>query len=453
MVHRTKEMDGKLLREFNSLTLETYESFREEQKVLQLDRRRLELEYEQQKVMMGKFRQIYADRRIYLDVGGRRFLSSVSILTRVPSSYFATILTANWAHEFDPTKPIQVQVERDGTYFHHVLEFLEHGTVCTKDPDVLRRLRDEFDFYCLDFPRHYDEVHLILGGTTSMDVWTRHVERFNPITQTWRNVKHMPALRRDFATCSMDGFVYVIGGQDRNQNCLSTCIRYDPVENRWIDNVPRMPVSLSDHVAHAVGNAIYVLGGKVYDGEFNTIVYKLQDNVWSEETICPPALTETSLADTRVCTVQGHLYLIVPHHLYRYDAQNKSWVTLSEDTNNTRFCDTLCVLDGMIYTAGFKTMSCYNTHYDTWSVLPPTRYERMDYGIFAHGGSIYAVGGADYDGRINITERYIPHLGTWVEVRDGELKEDRSDFHTVSITCASKMCRIQDYSMVIDIDG
>ena len=82
-------------------------------------------------------------------VGGAVFTTTVEILTSVPDSFFSKALDNTW----NSTKASTLVIDRDGTYFQHVLNYLTFGFLpraptgrCNISKEVLELLVVEADF-------------------------------------------------------------------------------------------------------------------------------------------------------------------------------------------------------------------------------------------------------------------------------------------------------------------
>ena len=90
----------------------------------------------------------FQSSQIKLDVGGKRFTTSLSTLTREQDSMLAVMF--NGRHELTSDSKGAYFIDRDGTHFRYVLNFLRDGEVCLpSDHGVLVELLREADYYQL----------------------------------------------------------------------------------------------------------------------------------------------------------------------------------------------------------------------------------------------------------------------------------------------------------------
>eukprot|EP00741_Cyanophora_paradoxa_P001923 tig00000523_g1862.t1 len=110
--------------------------------------RRLVDEYEMEKLVTQQANGWHEDK-VVLNIGGRRFETSKSTLTRLSDTFFGCLLGGNFAVKREADGA--VFVDRDGTCFEYVLNYLRDGTdaVLPDDPHVLQRLEREAKFYQL----------------------------------------------------------------------------------------------------------------------------------------------------------------------------------------------------------------------------------------------------------------------------------------------------------------
>ena len=123
------------------------------------------------------------------------------------------------------------------------------------------------------------------------------VEVYDPATNTWAKRAHMPTKRAALSVEVVNDQVYAIGGHgwprvgNRNGPFLTVIEEYDPNTNRWrkVKDMPDARVSFSTVV---VGNAIYLIGGFVWQGRRTkdvraVDVYNPETNKWSDISSMP----------------------------------------------------------------------------------------------------------------------------------------------------------------------
>lgn len=88
------------------------------------------------------------------------------------------------------------------------------------------------------------------------------IEEYDPKTNRWRKEKDMPDVRLSFSTAVVGNAIYLIGGfvwQGRYTENVMTVDVYNPVTDKW-SNIPSMPRSLNPWGTEIVNGTIYVFG-------------------------------------------------------------------------------------------------------------------------------------------------------------------------------------------------
>ena len=120
------------------------------------DRQELDEEkkkWEEEKAVMHK-KFTFSGPRIILDVGGVRHSTSRSTLTKYPESMLGIMFSGRHDLETMQCKDGSFFIDRDGTHFRHILNYLRDGEEVIESfpqsPDVLLELIREAKFYQLD---------------------------------------------------------------------------------------------------------------------------------------------------------------------------------------------------------------------------------------------------------------------------------------------------------------
>ncbi len=92
-------------------------------------------------------------------------------------------------------------------------------------------------------------------------------EAYDPTSDSWAEKAPMPTARHHHVSAVVDEKLYIIGGRyglsyaDHNFNNSNTNEMYDPAQNKW-SNLKSIPTSRSGAAAATVNGSIYVLGGE-----------------------------------------------------------------------------------------------------------------------------------------------------------------------------------------------
>ncbi len=149
---------------------------------------------------------------------------------------------------------------------------------------------------------------VIAGEPADPDWDTRHVEEYDPTTDTWIRKADMLTARSNAAACAVDGKIYVIGGVIGNLHNapISTVEEYDPATDTWTRkaNMPTARMALS---ASVVDGKIYAIGGGIWNGPiFSTVEkYDPTTDTWTTE---PDMATRRFSLSTS--TANGKIYAI-----------------------------------------------------------------------------------------------------------------------------------------------
>jgi hypothetical protein len=336
-------------------------------------------------------------------------------------------------------------IDRDGEHFGQVLQYLRNGVVSVAEQDaseldisMLRWLKREFGFYCIDLYLEQQEVAFAVGGTDANNTPKATMERYDAASGVWREAISMVTGRVDFGLCALGGVLYSIGGKDAGKVLLASVERYDPSLDSWND-APPMPRARAAHCAVAVSDAMYVIGGlELIDGHLRRVRKVLKfDNrtqAWSEVAPMPEPQ-----AYAGVCVLESNIYVFGGKSrdnrdtttVYCYDPVTDAWTTLAPMPEAKCF-HSVCVIGGLIYVLGGQNVAasssvhCFDPVAKSWSAVAPMSTARSACASFVLNGSIYVAGG--YDGRRHVAsvERYDVVSNTWSLV--GAMNQERSGF-------------------------
>eukprot|EP01118_Nematostelium_gracile_P004845 TRINITY_DN15777_c0_g1_i1.p1 TRINITY_DN15777_c0_g1~~TRINITY_DN15777_c0_g1_i1.p1 ORF type:complete len:253 (-),score=49.35 TRINITY_DN15777_c0_g1_i1:9-767(-) len=90
--------------------------------------------------------------RIHLNVGGRRFATTRSTLTSLEGTYFSAMLASE---TWKPDPNGEYFIDRDPTYFNHILNYLRTGSVFYRNftEDERNDLETELDYYQIPYEK------------------------------------------------------------------------------------------------------------------------------------------------------------------------------------------------------------------------------------------------------------------------------------------------------------
>ena len=176
----------------------------------------------------------------------------------------------------------------------------------------------------------------------------------------------------------MGDSLYVVGGRDHNEQKLSSVLRYDVKDERWVECAP-MPSPRSGFAMCTLGECLYVAGGSTGTarGVADCLRYDVQSDTW--EAMAP---MQVGRYGCNACAVGGKIYAVGGFGDYGggvctgatecFDPATGQWTRLA-DMPTPRGWSTSFVLDGSIYVAGASQrgevadVHLYDVASDTWS--------------------------------------------------------------------------------------
>jgi hypothetical protein len=408
----------------------------------EVDARRGELHREIEAMQTHQAKQ---EGRIELNIGGFHFQTSVQTLRRVPHTFFDAYFSGRYAQ--DVCSDGSIFVDRDGTHFGHVLEYMRDGHVSVAEagaqPSVslLRALKREFGFYCIELCAKQEiqpeqpEMAYVMGGSGN-NGHLSNMERYDAQTIQWSTMAAMSTSRGIFGACVVVGEVYVIGGVC-DAGRLASVEKYSPLSDTW-STVTLLPAGRSSHAAVAMGSHIYVLGGALGADHITTDVlrYDTRQGTWTQATPMPDRKTKHA-----ACAIGSDIYVFggsfgggrLDASVFKLDTVSGAWITLAP-MPRACFCRSAIVLDGLVYILGGQrdnAVLCFDPATEVWSVLSPNMNKRKYGSSFVVGECLYFAGGKD---AMSSVERYDVASDTWTAVAD--MLEGRSRSRAVTIGSA-----------------
>ncbi|KAL1463208.1 hypothetical protein WDU94_014983 [Cyamophila willieti] len=214
------------------------------------------------------------------------------------------------------------------------------------------------------------EAILVFGGVDARTPYSklkgngREIYRYNPFVNTWQLVGEMPVARHSHGTVYLNGFVYMAGGvdldQDENIDVTNTVLSFNPANKQWTCIIPMIYSRKIFSFVICCGK-IYAIGG--------------QDN--------------RSILSSVEC----------------FDPDLQTWREVSP-LKGARMGMAAAEVNGKIWIAGgytgdkrspvTDTLECYDPRTNTWSILTPKlRYPRyMATLMSVNNDKVYLIGGA-----------------------------------------------------------
>ena len=273
-------------------------------------------------------------------------------------------------------------------------------------------------------------------GTDSVNI-TNASQETTP--DSWSTKTPMPTARSRVASSTVNGKIYVIGGEDGSGSFLSTVEEYDPATDSWTTKTP-MPTARSRVASSTVNGKIYVIGGEDGSGSFLSTVeeYDPTTNIWSTKTAMPTGFITAGITSN---VVNEKIYVLRgsfgpgPATVDEYDPVTDMWTAMSSGSVPRYFFSSR-VVNGKIYVIGgqypydLDVVNEYDPTTDTWTncggICTPMPTARMATTSVVRG-KIYAIGGhamgyqLDERGLVynntpsylNMVEEYDPTTDSW----------------------------------------
>jgi N-acetylneuraminic acid mutarotase len=396
--------------------------------------------------------------RVELNIGGYRFETSVQTLRRLPHTFFDAYFSGRYAQ--DVCNDGSIFVDRNGEHFGHILQYLRDGVLLVAEQDaseldvsVLRWLKREFGFYCIELNAEVeDEEILVVGCSYGQLQGVIDVKRYDVASGTWREAAPMIDERRQSALCVLDGEVYATGGISARNIFVSSMVRYSPSLDRWCI-APALPRARYEHSASVVGEAIYILGGleadledegdeeDEIDGRIDSVLkFDSKTQKWSEVASMPEARCNAAVTvlGSDIYVFGGDAGSGESVITYCYNTISDEWMMVAP-MPVAKSAHSACVLDGLLYVmGGFRDSRALDSVHrfdpvtNTWSTLAPMLAARSKLQSVVMGGSIYAIGGWNVPGHpLSSVERYDANSDTWAVVSDMAMGVGRSSFGAV----------------------
>lgn len=201
------------------------------------------------------------------------------------------------------------------------------------------------------------------------------VDRYNPVSETWRPCSPMSVPRNRVGVAVMDELLYAVGGS-AGLEYHNTVEYYDPELDRWTLVKPMHSKRLGVGVA-VVNRLLYAIGG--FDGQArlsSVECYHPENNEW---TVLPSMKYGRSGAG--VVAMQQYIY----------------------------------VVGGFDGTRQLDSVEKYDTELQTWELVAPIQIARSALSLTVLDGRLYAMGGYDGQNFLAFVEVYDPVSNMWVE--------------------------------------
>ena len=137
---------------------------------------------------------------VRLNVGGHVFCTTIATLTREPSSMLAAMFSGRFPPVMDPFDCFFI--DRDGTHFRHILNYLRDGVCCPPDDDIQMREEILAEARCAGVPSNVCECGCVCSCMCAHSRSRRvHSSRFYQLPGLVAELQGAPrATKREYLT-------------------------------------------------------------------------------------------------------------------------------------------------------------------------------------------------------------------------------------------------------------
>jgi len=306
-----------------------------------------------------------------------------------------------------------------------------------------RALRGGVGSMLSEFPALFPSQVYAVGGTDGTAETLSSVERFDSASCMWEAVPPLLQPRESCAAVAANGTIYVLGGVNDSDICLSSVECFGPHTGGVWEPMPPMRFARGSAAAVAVAGQIYVVGGR--DGFQSLDSVERFDPGMRRWDLQQPLRSARFGAAAAV--LGGRVYVVggrgggrVLDAVERFDVDVGVWETLPP-LHARRYRTAAAAAHGRVYVAGgcdgswqtgLRSVERFDPDTWAWSILAPLQVPRWGAAAVPAGGSICVLGGRNGAGALASVERFDPATGTW---------EPLPPLQTARKFCAAATCR------------
>jgi len=270
----------------------------------------------------------------------------------------------------------------------------------------------------------------VMGGWSHKHKNMNTVEVLEP--DGWKMVNPMKSKRRNFAASTVNGKLFIFGGEDTDRTLSSVeCMDpIAPIHRQWKTITP-LPSARCRLATATRGHHVFISGGlnEILEPVTNITRYNVRKKRW--KTLCDMPMSRYSHASV---IVNDTLFVIGG-----YDADNvclssidclrlKRWDELPSESAYTWYAGIpmpacsgrVCAIvwNGKILVAdGMKHVEAFDPKTNEWEQLPMLQCRRRKFSMALYRGRPIVMGGYDEHGFcLDTVEMYIEHFDTWVYI-------------------------------------
>jgi N-acetylneuraminic acid mutarotase len=263
----------------------------------------------------------------------------------------------------------------------------------------------------------------IIGGETNSETATNSAERYNTLTNTWENITNLSKGIRLAAATSCNNKLYLAGGipsgQSQSTNSVYT---FDPVTSKWESSTPMLEARRS-HALVEFDNKIYAIGGLQGSNIISSIeMYDYQSSTWSKITDIPYDVigAKSIVFNGKIYiiggfTMQGAKYLFKPD-VYTFDLMTQQWNKDSElkiarrDFTAMANNEYIIVASGLNNDGFLNETEIYSMTAKQWVTFSNLNNTRTCVNGAYCNDHFYLIGGQYHNNKISSVEKIKVHL-------------------------------------------
>ncbi len=257
-------------------------------------------------------------------------------------------------------------------------------------------------------------IYLIGGQEThggGMAVSVSTVTAFNPASNQWdTSIADLNHARAYGLAAVYNGFIYVMGGRN-GLLPVPVIERYNPQTNTWVD-LGNLPLAREGLAGAVLGDSLFVIGGSNPDslqGMNRVDIFRFSDSTWTTG----PPLHHARTAGLTV-RAQHRIYVLGG---YRFDPlgsmeifENGAWVDGPNLPQSMANFGGVAVGDSIVIAGGAAHMGntnrCYVFADDTWTDGPTLNYPRSGLAMAVYNNKVYVFGGSYHHSTVSQVEEW-----------------------------------------------
>jgi len=227
----------------------------------------------------------------------------------------------------------------------------------------------------------------LLGGRGD-----RPVERYNPGTNSWKQVADMPKEMHHFQARAHNGKIWVIGaltGNYPDEDPVPKIYTFDPSSNEWSVEAPIPEDRRRGAAGVALHDGVFYIVGGIQNGHVDGYVawldrYNPETGEWTRLPDAPHKRDHfqagivngqlIAAGGRRTSADTGEVFQLTVPHTDVYDLESGEWTTAEANIPTKRAGTAATVYDGKLLVAGGESKKQRNAH-DEVEAFDPTTME------------------------------------------------------------------------------